>query len=153
MRVAGPDFSLVGSYGSRSLPAATTYTLNAGGTSFMGGSAAEALNEADQAAALTQVAPFSVYVDAPAETGRAFDVNLDLDGNIGVGVGQMDEDGSIRIVRDGNGLTIYSPAGCDMEVYAVDGRLVEVLRLAEGANRVDTLARGVYVINGEKVVF
>ncbi len=40
-----------------------------------------------------------------------------------------------------------------MEVYAVDGRLVEVLRLAEGANRVDTLARGVYVINGEKVVF
>ena len=55
--------------------------------------------------------------------------------------------------HDGNGLTIYSPAGCDMEVYAVDGRLVEVLRLAEGANRVDTLARGVYVINGEKVVF
>ncbi len=109
---------------------------------------------ADRAAAAHTGSSFSVYVDAPAETGRAFDVNLDLDGNIGVGVGQMDEDGSIRIVRDGNGLTIYSPAGCDMEVYAVDGRLVEVLRLAEeGANRVDTLARGVYVINGEKVVF
>ena len=90
-------------------------------------------------------------MDAPAETGRAFDVNLDLDGNIGVGVGQMDEDGSIRIVRDGNGLTIYSPAGCDMEVYAVDGRLVEVLRSRQKApTGVDTLARGVYVINGER---
>ena len=85
--------------------------------------------------------------------GKSVLIPNSLGGFLTPSVVSVDEDGSIRIVRDGNGLTIYSPAGCDMEVYAVDGRLVEVLRLAEGANRVDTLARGVYVINGEKVVF
>lgn len=152
IRTAGVDFALLGSFGYRSLDPSTTFTLNSDGSAFTATTAAPAADNAEETPATTEVAPFNVYIEAPTAQGRVFNIDIDAYSDVATGIDQIDDNAKLRIVSKGGILTIYAPVECDVKVYAVDGRLIDVLHLNQGANTISTLPHGVYIINGEKIV-
>ena len=71
--------------------------------------------------------------------------------------------GTTNIDRTGadNGLKVYSDNGVliihadevqNVQIYALDGRMVKTIQLAEGDNTVTGLAKGVYLINNKKAI-
>ena len=72
-------------------------------------------------------------------------------------------DGTTNIDRTSadNGLKVYSDNGVliinanevqNVQIYALDGRMVKTIQLAEGDNTVTGLAKGVYLINNQKAI-
>ena len=137
IRIKGVDYDLVGTFGKRELPAGTTYKLTADGSSFVA-ETAQTYAETAESTAKTEVAPFSVYVEA--EPDRVF--NIDIDPGITTGVNATENDemhNGIRIERNGDMLVIYSDSTRKIEMFGVDGMLVRVISLVEGRNTVEGL--------------
>ena len=150
IRIKGVDYDFVGTFGKRELSAGTTYKLSDDGSSFVA-ETAQAYAETAENSAKTEVAPFSVYVEADPD--RVFNINIDPGITTGVNAAENgDMPAGIKIERAGDMLVICSDSAREIEVFGVDGMLVKVISLAEGRNTVDGLAHGVYVINGVKVV-
>ena len=59
---------------------------------------------------------------------------------------------SIRVYAAEGVLTIEALQACTVRVYSMDGQLVRTVQVSEGANKVNGLAHGVYVVDGVKVV-
>lgn len=156
IRINGKDFALVASYGVREVPAATTFKLSGSGSAFISEADVqpETFAAAGEEVATTTVEPFSVYLEAPADAASVYDVNIDLSGDDKTGIEGIAADGDgadLRITRDGNCLTIFSATERDLNVYGVDGRLVLSLHLNAGANTVENLDRGYYVVDDRKI--
>ena len=148
----GPDYTLHATYESRSLDAATTYMLDAEGSSFAATGAAPLEATDSDYDAKADISPFSVYAEAPADYG-AIDINIPLNDYV-TGVDHIGDDrAGLRIERSGDTCIIYSDKACEIKVFGIDGILVRVLHLSAGANTVDGLRPGIYIMNGVKTVF
>lgn len=159
IRVEGEGYSLIGTYKNRQLDPATTYQLDANGSSFVASDSAgeladdgiSAYAETDDAATV-QVDPFSVYVEAP-ENSQPVDINIPIADDIISGIDDIASGSAkLRILRDGDRLVIYAGVACEVKVFSVDGILVKVLHLSAGSNTVSDLAAGVYILNGVKTI-
>ena len=151
MRRKCVDYDLVGTFDKRELPGSRTYKLNDAGSSFVSDAASLYAETVDNADVRTEVAPFSVYVEA--DPGRVFDINIDP--GITTGADGAVADGmrnGLRIERDGDMLVIYSDCARSVELFGVDGMLIKVVVLSEGRNTIGGLANGVYILDGMKVV-
>lgn len=148
----GSDYTLHATYESRSLDAATTYMLDAEGSSFaaIGAAPLEATDADNDARA--NISPFSVYAEAPADHGT-ININIPINDYV-TGVDHVGDDRTgLRIERRGDTLVIYSDKACEIKVFGIDGILVKVLHLSAGANTVAGLRPGNYIMNGVKTAF
>lgn len=59
---------------------------------------------------------------------------------------------AFRVTYHQGELTVESPLEGTFGLYSIDGRLVRMLNLQKGSNRVRGILRGVYVVAGQKVV-
>ncbi len=149
IRIKGADYDLVGTFGKRELAAPTTYKLSEDGSSFKAEGAAS--REVGESSATTEVAPFSVYLEA--EPDRMFNINIDPGITTGADAVEGNElSNGLKVERDGDMLTIYSDCKREVEIFSMDGMIVRILGLVEGRNIVVGLAHGVYLLDGVKVV-
>ena len=147
IRIKGADYDLVGTFGMRELSVDATYRLGNDGSSFVAGSD----SGSDDVKSTVTVAPFTVYVEAPAD-GMPVDINIPIvDASSGID-GIVSASADLRIKRNGDAVDIYSSSACEVKVYNMDGVLVWVLHLQAGDNTVSGIPSGVYIFNGVKVL-
>lgn len=68
-----------------------------------------------------------------------------------LGITAVEPDGKLKVFADGGGLVIEAAEACTVPLVAVDGR-VTVLRADAGINRYGSIASGIYIVAGRKVV-
>ena len=147
IRSEGDGYAMLGTFGKRTLNAATTYRLDAEGSSFAADNAVAYAEDSD-ADTNTEVGPFAVYVEAPADS-QPLEINIPIDELSGVDDITNPTAGLI-IKRDGDMLVIDADRACEVKVYDISGILVRVLHLSAGSNTVDGLPAGIYILNGIK---
>lgn len=151
IRVEGTDYALVASLDARTAPAATTYVLSTDGSTFeMTQAPARARAEGDTES-LVAVKPFSVYAVSDSEVA-SFPISVDVTNEVQTGIDAAGSVPAFMISRENGALVIYSDTDTDVEVYGINGMHMCTLHLASGRNEIDTLAPGVYIIRGQKVV-
>ena len=151
IRVEGTDYALVASLDARTAPAATTYVLSTDGSTFeMAQAPARARAEGDTES-LVAVKPFSVYAVSDSEVA-SFPISVDVTNEVQTGIDAAGSVAAFMISRENGALVIYSDTDTDVEVYGINGMHMCTLHLASGRNEIDTLAPGVYIIRGQKVV-
>ena len=138
---AGKDFELHASYASTEHAAHETYLLGEGGGTFD-----KAGTEEDEA---VEVKPFRVYATSSVGANQ---IETLIPGSVVTGVEGVEVEG-VRIIRDGASLIIDADEAGELKIYAVDGRLVRVLKLTAGRNVTDSPEPGVYVIGSTRVRF
>ncbi len=146
IKVSGPDFDLMATY--RDVTAAETaiYILNEAGTAFM-----RTEEVADMTANACQAAPFSVY--ATSEAGMSsIEIVLDESTSSSTDAIAADDAGLTFSVENGV-LTIYASSPFDTAIYRVDGTCVGTISLTAGRNAIYGLARGIYIVEGMKILF
>lgn len=154
IRTEGEDYALMATLSGRDLAAATTYVLREDGSAFeVVGAAAEALAEGDGEETVNNVTvkPFSVY--AVSDTGvSSFPIDVNVTKTISTGIDTPDAASAFMISRENGVLVIYSDCDTAIDVFNVAGQLVKTLQVVKGRNAAGTLAAGVYIIRGQKVV-
>lgn len=151
IRVEGTDYALVASLDARTAPAATTYVLSTDGSTFeMTEAPARARAEGDTES-LVAVKPFSVYAVSDSEVA-SFPISVDVTNEVQTGIDAAGSVPAFMISRENGALVIYTDTDTDVEVYGINGMHMCTLHLASGRNEIDTLAPGVYIIRGQKVV-
>lgn len=154
IRAEGEDYALMATLSGRDLAAATTYVLREDGSAFeVVGAAAEALAEGDGEETVNNVTvkPFSVY--AVSDTGvSSFPIDVNVAKTISTGINTPDAAPAFMISRENGVLVIYSDCDTAIDVFNVAGQLVKTLQVVKGRNAAGTLAAGVYIIRGQKVV-
>lgn len=154
IRTEGEDYALMATLSGRDLAAATTYVLREDGSAFeVVGAAAEALAEGDGEETVNNVTvkPFSVY--AVSDTGvSSFPIDVNVTKTISTGIDTPDAAPAFMISRENGVLVIYSDCDTAIDVFNVAGQLVKTLQVVKGRNAAGTLAAGVYIIRGQKVV-
>lgn len=151
IRVEGTDYALVASLDARTAPAATTYVLSTDGSTFeMTDAPARARAEGDTES-LVAVKPFSVYAVSDSDVA-SFPISVDVTNEVQTGIDAAGSVPAFMISRENGALVIYSDTDTDVEVYGINGMHLCTLHLASGRNEIDTLAPGVYIIRGQKVV-
>lgn len=159
IRVHGDGYDMLGSFSRRKLAQATTYMLDGNGSSFVAGGTeaseddnASLYAESDDNVAECEIAPFSVYVEAP-ESLQSVDINIPIISDESTDIDEiMSPSANLKIVRDGDMLVIDADRACEIKVFGINGILVRVLHLSAGSNRVDNLPSGVYILNGVKTI-
>lgn len=155
IRLEGPEYGLMATLSRRDMPAAGTYLLREDGSAFDAAGAPVAVNSEndgeDSSEVVVTVSPFSVYAVSPAEVS-GFPVSVEVSDPVPTGVDVSAEVSGFRIARENGALVVYSDSETTLDVYDVAGRHVAELRIAPGRNVIDTLASGVYIIRGQKVV-
>lgn len=154
IRTEGEDYALMATLSGRDLAAATTYVLREDGSAFeVSGSAAEALAEGDGEETVNNVTvkPFSVYAVSDAGVSN-FPIDVNVAKTISTGIDTPDAAPAFMISRENGVLVIYSDCDTAVDVFNVAGQLVKTLQVVKGRNAVGTLAAGVYIIRGQKVV-
>lgn len=111
------------------------------------------------AASLLMVAP-QAYADTPS-AGTEVDVTTgewddEENPNITVefedsAVASIGTQQALRTVIEEGCVVVYSPKQMSLPVYDIKGRLVTQLSLLEGRNKVEDLAKGIYIIGHTKV--
>ena len=64
----------------------------------------------------------------------------------------VDVDKGIRIYNVENGIRIICDTDVDIYIWTIEGQLVERLELKAESEEEIRLAKGVYIVNGEKVI-
>lgn len=147
VKTEGSEYSLCSSYRAATLPASTTYVLNAEGNAFE--AIEPATVEEELAEALTEVAPFEVYAVAPAGEDR---IAIAVAGDdIITSVDMIGAEG-FKVVAEGSDLVIWTADEMETAVYALDGRMIGRITLNPGRNVISGLAGGVYIVEGIKVI-
>lgn len=154
IRAEGEDYALMATLSGRDLAAATTYVLREDGSAFeVAGAAAEALAEGvgEETVNNVTVKPFSVYAVSDAGVSN-FPIDVNVAKTISTGIDTPDAAPAFMILRENGTLVIYSDCDTAVDVFNVAGQLVKTLQVVKGRNAVGTLAAGVYIIRGQKVV-
>lgn len=154
IRAEGEDYALMATLSGRDLAAATTYVLREDGSAFeVAGAAAEALaeGEGEETVNSVTVKPFSVYAVSDAGSSN-FPIDVNVAKTISTGIDTPDAAPAFMISRENGVLVIYSDCDTAIDVFNVAGQLVKTLQVVKGRNAVGTLAAGVYIIRGQKVV-
>ncbi len=154
IRAEGEDYALMATLSGRDLAAATTYVLREDGSAFeVACAAAEALAEGDGEETVNNVTvkPFSVYAVSDAGSSN-FPIDVNVAKTISTGIDTPDAAPAFMISRENGVLVIYSDCDTAIDVFNVAGQLVKTLQVVKGRNAVGTLAAGVYIIRGQKVV-
>ncbi len=154
IRAEGEDYALMATLSGRDLAVATTYVLREDGSAFeVAGAAAEALAEGDGEETVNSVTvkPFSVYAVSDAGVSN-FPIDVNVAKTISTGIDTPDAAPAFMISRENGVLVIYSDCDTAIDVFNVAGQLVKTLQVVKGRNAVGTLAAGVYIIRGQKVV-
>lgn len=147
VKTEGSEYSLCSSYRAATLPASTTYVLNAEGNAFE--VIEPATDEEELTEALTEVAPFEVYAVAPAGEDR---IAIAVAGDdILTSVDMLGAEG-FKVVAEGSDLVIWTADEMETAVYALDGRMIGRITLNPGRNVISGLAGGVYIVEGIKVI-
>lgn len=144
MAVAGPDYTLTAAYGNLEAPRESTYLLNEAGTAFEPAEAGD-----DDAQAVVCVNPFTVYAIC---TSGASSISIDLGEDSWSGVDAPSSPSALTFGREGDSLVINAPEAFTATIYRPDGTCAGTIRLSAGRNVVDNLPRGVYIIEGMKVL-
>lgn len=147
MSVEGYDYNLCATYSARELDAAGTYVLREDGSAFEAVSPVDANEEAS--GSVVPVKPFSVYAVSGAEVP---DFPIDVDIMVYTGITAPEDVPGFMITRENGALVISSDCDTSVEVFNIAGMLVKTLQLAKGRNVIDSLAPGVYIVRGQKVV-
>ncbi|MDE6333937.1 MAG: T9SS type A sorting domain-containing protein, partial [Muribaculaceae bacterium] len=150
IRCKGDGYDMLGTFGKRQLNTATSYLLNADGSSFITGNTSSYAADNDDSAAYTVVEPFAVYIEAP-ENSQPFDIDIPIKDLSGIKDIATPTAG-LSITRNGNMLVINSDRACEIKVYDLNGILVKVLHLSAGTNTIDSLPAGIYILNGVKTI-
>lgn len=58
----------------------------------------------------------------------------------------------LTIYVTNNALNIIAPNTQNINIYTIDGRLVRFVQLNEGLNTIEDIAKGIYLINNQKIV-
>ena len=151
IRVEGTDYALVASLDARTVPAATTYVLSTDGSAFEMAEAPARARAEGNTESLVAVKPFSVYAVSDSEVA-SFPISVDVTNEVQTGIDAAGTAAVFMISRENGALVIYSDADTDVEVYGINGMHMSTLHLTAGRNEIDTLAPGVYIIRGQKVV-
>lgn len=154
IRAEGEDYALMATLSGRDLAAATTYVLREDGSAFeVAGAAAEALAEGEGEETVNNVTvkPFSVYAVSDAGVSN-FPIDVNVAKTISTGIDTPDAAPAFMISRENGVLVIYSDCDTAVDVFNVAGQFVKTLQVVKGRNAVGTLAAGVYIIRGQKVV-
>lgn len=144
MAVDGKDYTLTAVYGSVEAPVESTYLLNEAGTAFEPVEAGDA-----DASATVRVDPFTVY--AISSTG-ASSIGIDLGEDSWSGLEASSAASALTFGREGDSLVINAPEAFTTSIYRPDGTCAGTIRLSAGRNVIDNLPRGVYIIEGMKVL-
>lgn len=150
IRCKGDGYDMLGTFGKRQLNTATSYLLNADGSSFIAGNTSSYAADNDDSSAYTEVEPFAVYIEAP-ENSQPFDIDIPIKDLSGIKDIATPTAG-LSITRNGNMLVINSDRACEIKVYDLNGILVKVLHLSAGTNTIDSLPAGIYILNGVKTI-
>ncbi len=151
IRVEGTDYALVASLDARTAPAATTYVLSTDGSTFVMTEAPARARAEGDTESLVAVKPFSVYAVSDSEVA-SFPISVDVTNEVQTGIDDAGTLPAFMISRENGALVIYSDTDTDVEVYGINGMHLRTLHLTSGRNEIDTIAPGVYIIRGQKVV-
>lgn len=58
---------------------------------------------------------------------------------------------NLDIYTNGRNLHIYTSKPCNINIYGIDGRIVQSINLTEGLNVINGLESGIYIINRKKI--
>lgn len=153
IRMKGSEYDLVGTFTHRPASStAVTYRLNDSGSAFVAENGEEAYAATvDANAAADGMSPFAVYMESAGDAGQ-FNIEVDLKGEAS-GISDVEtEAGDVSLYRDGDNLVIQAASDCILEIFSVDGQCVKRVRLSAGSNNIGAIARGIYIINGEKLM-
>lgn len=102
------------------------------------------------AVSTSEIAPFRAYVEANNGNNSVRSLSILHDGET-TGI-YVENAGEFRMWAENGVLGIISSTDQLLSIYALDGRLVGKIEVKTGANSVAGLAKGIYVINNQKVV-
>ena len=101
---------------------------------------------------LRAVNPFEVYVHSLEAVTRApMYYGIGIPGGEVTGIGQVKADG-LRVWSENGVLYVVSDIVQALPLYTADGRMIRLLAIREGENRVTHLTPGLYVVAGKKVL-
>lgn len=101
------------------------------------------------------VAPFQAYVQtkaAPASAPRLYSIGGDGGSITGIGSMLLTPDRATRAYSENGILYIESNAARTIPIYDASGRTIRVIEAREGHNEVNGLAKGIYFLEGQKVM-
>lgn len=132
----GADYSLSIAYTAKEMNASEVFFMNNTATGFEAAKSDEAMIMMD---------PFQMFASKEAE------FKLPENGYQTV-VETVETANTVKVVKEGNELVVYSPAASVEKVYTIDGKVVNVLNLSAGRNVIN-MEKGVYIICGKKIIF
>ncbi len=148
---AGSEYNLTGYFGgaSDSLPAAdgkTYYALNKEGSEFV----------QDSIQAIASFQAFATVDQDPQSAPQTLSIINAGDGTItalpGIEEALADRTQDITVYTADGGLRIESAKDCTVNVYSIDGMLLQSVRVSAGGSEFVALPAGKYVANGKVVI-
>lgn len=146
IKVTCGDFDLMATYAEIKTFHGAVYILNEDGTAFV---RTESDDAAEGQQAPVAIVPFSVY--ALSESGVS-SIGIDLDdatSSIDI-IGTADA--GLMCRAEGGNLVIYTSRPVDTAIYRVDGTSVGRISLVAGRNVISGLSRGIYIVEGMKIL-
>lgn len=153
LRVEGNDYTLMATFSRREHTATDIYLLSEDGSAFDAAdpqiSGLSNNDKGEGTETHVTLNPFTIY--AVSDIG-AYNFPIDVDVMISTGIVTPEKTPAFMISREGGVLVIHSDSDTSIEVFSITGQYVKTLRLNKGRNAIETLAPGVYIMRGQKVV-